>query len=81
VLVQTASAGQLNLNNAGDVLTLRDAGGNTLAIFDINGLSDDPNEAYTRNPDITGDFVRHSTVPAAAGALFSPGKKVDGSNF
>lgn len=80
-IVQTASTGQLNLNNAGDVLTLRDAQGNSVAVFDINGLSGNPDEAYTRNPDITGAFVQHSTVPVANGALFSPGRKVNGSNF
>ncbi len=80
-IVQTASEGQLNLNNAGDVLTLRDNQGNVLAVFDINGLSGNPNEAYTRNPDITGAFVRHPTIPAANGALHSPGVKVDGTNF
>lgn len=80
-IVQTASEGQLNLNNAGDVLTLRDSLGNMVAVFDINGLSGNPNEAYTRNPDVTGAFVRHPTIPAANGALHSPGVKVDGSNF
>lgn len=80
-IIQTASEGQLNLNNAGDVLTLRDTSGNVLAVFDINGLSGSPKEAYTRNPDVTGAFVRHPTIPAANGALHSPGVKVDGSNF
>lgn len=80
-LVQTASAGQLNLNNAGDVLTLRDAAGNTVATFDVTPFSDNPNESLTRNPDITGDFVQHSTIQIANGALFSPGRKVNGSNF
>jgi len=80
-IVQTASEGQLNLNNAGDILTLRDNQGNVLAVFDINPLSGNPNEAYTRNPDITGAFVRHSTIPAANGAIHSPGVKVNGSNF
>jgi len=80
-IVQTASEGQLNLNNAGDMLTLRDTQGNIVAQFDINGLSGNPDEAYTRNPDITGAFVQHATIPAANGALFSPGRRVDGSNF
>jgi ankyrin repeat protein len=69
------------LNNAGDVLTLRDSQGATVAVFDINGLSGNPDEAYSRNPDVTGAFVRHSAIPAANGALFSPGMKVNGSNF
>ncbi len=80
-LVQTATGGQLNLNNAGDMLTLRDAAGNTIAVFDVTPLSDNPNEAYTRDPDITGAFIQHSAVPAANGALFSPGTRVNGSNF
>lgn len=80
-VVQTASTGLLNLNNAGDMLTLRDTQGNVVAIFDINGLSGNPDEAYTRNPDITGAFVQHASIPAANGAFFSPGKRVNGSNF
>lgn len=80
-IVQTATGGLLNLNNAGDVLTLRDNLGNVVAVFDINGLSGNPDESYTRNPDITGAFVQHATIPAANGALFSPGRKVDSSNF
>lgn len=80
-LVQTASTGQLNMNNAGDMLTLKDAQGNTIAVFDVTPLSDNPNEAYTRNPDITGDFVQHADVPEAAGRLFSPGTRLNGSNF
>lgn len=80
-ITQVASSGLLNLNNAGDVLTLRDANGTTIAVFDINGLSGNPDEAYTRNPDITGAFVQHATIPAANGALFSPGRRINGANF
>ncbi len=80
-IVQTASEGQLNLNNAGDILIVADAEGNIIAEFDINPLSGNPDEAYTRNPDITGDFARHPTIPEANGALFSPGTRLDGSNF
>jgi len=80
-IVQTASEGQLNLNNAGDMLTLKDAMGNTVAVFDINGLSGNPDESYTRNPDISGAFERHARIPAAKGKPFSPGFKLDGSRF
>lgn len=80
-LVQTASSGQLNLNNAGDVLTLKDAQGNTIRSFDVTPLSDNPNEAYTRSPDITGDFLQHSAIPEAGGRLFSPGTRLNGTNF
>lgn len=77
-IVQVASGGQLNLNNAGDVLIVQDDQGLTLITFDINPLSGNPNESYTRSPDLTGDFERHSNVSSA---LFSPGTKLDGSSF
>lgn len=80
-IVQKASGGLLNLNNAGDILTLKDAQGNVVNTFDINGLSGNPNEAYTRNPDITGPFELHSQIPEAKGALFSPGLKLDLTKF
>lgn len=72
----------LNLNNAGDVLTVQDSDGVTVITFDIEPLSNNPDESYTRNPDITGDFVQHNDdIPEANGALFSPGTKLDGSSF
>lgn len=80
-IVQTASEGQLNLNNAGDELVLRDAQGAEIARFSVTGLSDNPDESYSRTPDITGNFERHSRIPAANGALWSPGVRVNGSNF
>lgn len=80
-LVQVASEGQLNLNNAGDLLTLKDVQGNKIAEFDINGLSGNPDESYTRNPDIKGNFNRHSNIPGSNGALFSPGTQLNGTPF
>ncbi|TPV34043.1 endonuclease [Paucihalobacter ruber] len=80
-IVQTASEGQLNMNNAGDFVTVRDAANNAILTFDINPLSGNPNEAYTRFPDIYGDFERYSNIPEANGALHTPGTKVDGSTF
>jgi len=80
--VQTATGGILNLNNSGDVLTVQDANGAVVITFDIEPLSNNPDESYTRNPDITGDFVQHDQdIPEANGALFSPGTKLDGSSF
>lgn len=78
-IVQTASAGLLNLNNDADIVTVTDASGKTLQTFDIAPLSHNPDESYTRNPDLTGAFVQHSTV--VKGRLFSPGMKVDLTNF
>ena len=79
-LVQTTTTGALNLNNAGDILTITNAQDSVVITFDVTPLSDNPNESYTRSPDITGDFVQHSTV--GSGTLyFSPGTRLDGSAF
>jgi hypothetical protein len=76
--VQTSTTGDMNLNNAGDIVTLTDADGNVVISFDIEPLSNNPNEAYTRDPDITGDFVQHGSLNDL---LFSPGTKNDGTPF
>lgn len=80
-VVQTASTGSINMNNAGDFVTLQDTSGTILLTFDVEPLSNNPNESYTRNPDLTGEFVQHSGVDAANGALYSPGTMLDGSSF
>jgi hypothetical protein len=80
-LVQIASGGQLNISNAGDLLTIQDATGNVILTLDVEPLSDNPDESYSRNPDLVGEYVQHSTIVEANGALFSPGRKVDGSSF
>ena len=80
-VVQTASTGSINMNNAGDFVTLQDASGTIVLTFDVEPLSNNPNESYTRNPDLTGEFVQHSGIDAANGALYSPGTMLDGSSF
>jgi hypothetical protein len=81
-IIQTASEGTLNMNNAGDLMTISDPTGNTFLTFDIEPLSNNPDESYTRNPDITGEtFEQHSSIATANGALFSPGHKSDGTDF
>lgn len=77
-IVQTSTSGDLNMNNAGDFMTVMDTNGNVVVTFDVTPLSDNPNESYTRNPDITGDFVQHGSI---SDVLFSPGTKVDGTPF
>jgi hypothetical protein len=77
-IVQISSTGNLNLSNAGDVMTLIDTAGFQIARFDIEPLSDNPNESYTRNPDISGDFEQHSENTSL---FFSPGTKIDGTTF
>lgn len=77
-VVQTASGGLLNMNNSGDFMTVTDAGGAVLVEFDIEPLSNNPDESYTRNPDITGEFEQHGDNTSL---LFSPGTKIDGTPF
>lgn len=80
-IVQTASGGLLNMSNSGDLMTLMDVSGNVVLTFDIEPLSNNPNESYTRNPDLTGEFVQHAGIESANSRLFSPGTKIDGTSF
>lgn len=77
-IVQTASSGGLSLNNSGDTITLKDDA-DSLVMQVIYGSEGGDNQSLTRSPDITGDFVKHSTASGSAGALFSPGTKLDGT--
>jgi hypothetical protein len=80
-LVQVASTGSLVLLNTGATIKLQDDSLLIDAYTYIGDMADD-DQSLTRFPDLTGPvFVRHSEVPAAAGALFSPGTLVDGSPF
>jgi len=85
-LVQVCSNKPINLNNGsvsngtpGDLLTIQDAQGNTILEFDVDLYSKNPDESYTRNPDVTGDFVQHAS--AVDGVLYSAGTRVDGTSF
>ena len=80
--VQIASEGSnINMNNAGDLVTFANSDGNTVLTFDVEPLSNNPNESYSRNPDLTGEFEQHAGILEANGALFSPGTQVDGTSF
>ena len=78
LLVADTSAVGLNLNNSGEIIVIKDAADQVVLSFDSDALSNNPNESYTRFPDITGEFEQHSTN---AGGLFSPGTMVDGTAF
>ena len=80
-IVQVASEGILNMNNGGDFVTVYDSNDISVLTFDIEPLSNNPDESYTRNPDVSGEFEQHSGIVEANAALFSPGTRVDGSNF
>lgn len=76
--IQKSTSGDMNLNNAGDILTITDSVNNVILTFDITPLSDNPNESFTRNPDLIGAFEQHS---ASTALKFSPGTKINGSPF
>tara|TARA_B100000927_G_scaffold179637_1_gene144694 strand:+ start:275 stop:1294 length:1020 start_codon:yes stop_codon:yes gene_type:complete len=87
-IVQTATNGILNMNNAGDFVTVYNSNGEVVLTFDVEPLSNNPDESYTRYPDLNlepGDdgilFYQHAGIGEALGAYFSPGTKIDGTNF
>tara|TARA_B110000046_G_scaffold134916_1_gene141203 strand:- start:61 stop:708 length:648 start_codon:yes stop_codon:yes gene_type:complete len=75
----TSSDQVLNLNNSGDVLTVKNNNDSTIFIFDVTPYSDNPNQSFTRFPDLHGEYVQHNS--SNTGTLFSPGTKADGSSF
>jgi predicted extracellular nuclease/methionine-rich copper-binding protein CopC len=78
-LVQTASTGTLGLNNGGDSVILND--GNSDVLTESYGSSAGDNQSITRDPDISGSFVKHSLATGSGGSLFSPGTLINGSQF
>jgi hypothetical protein len=81
-MVQTANGFQsrLNLNNAGDSVTIKDPNDEVVLSYNSSdtGVNHGSNQSVTRYPDLTGDFQLHS---GANGSLFSPGTRVDGTSF
>lgn len=77
--VYTASSGRLSLNNGGDTISLMNAA--TLITSLTYGSEGGENEALTRDPFPTADFVPHSEIPGANGALFSPGSLATGMPY
>ena len=77
ILADTGIEG-LSLNNSLEVIVIKNNLGNTILVFNSDALSNNPNESYTRNPDLTGSFVQHASINTNK---FSPGTKVNGSSF
>jgi hypothetical protein len=74
----------LDLDDSGDKMVLLDADGLFVDAFtygDQGGTPAASDESLTRDPDLTGDFCPHTQAQSAAGAIFSPGTRVDGSGF
>ena len=78
-LVFTSSG--LNFNNGVDSIVVRDPFAAEVARRDYPSVDGAANQSLTRSPDVTGEFLRHSTVVDGNGALFSPGARLDGSPF
>ncbi|MCF8357482.1 MAG: lamin tail domain-containing protein [Prolixibacteraceae bacterium] len=76
----TAWGGSLGLNNSGDVVTLKDAASYVVDSYSYGSEGGD-NQSLTRDPDLTGPFVQHTTASGSGGSLFSPGNHVDDSPF
>ena len=79
--VQTASGGFLGFNNGGDTLTL------SSDVEDIvstgYGSEGGDNQSLTRDPDLFGPepLTKHMTAAGSGGTRYSPGTRVDGSQF
>jgi hypothetical protein len=61
----------LNLNNSGDGIFIKTAGG-TIVTSHTYGSEASNNQSVGRDPDFTGAFTEHSGI-VALGRLFSPG--------
>ena len=76
--VHTASS--LSLNNGGDTIRLLNPTGRIVAevAYGSEGGND---QSLTREPDIAGEFIGHTGIPAADGARFTPGLTTSGIPF
>lgn len=78
IVLKTDSVDGWNPNNSGEVIAFKDNTGKTILTFDSDALSNNPNESYTRFPDVTGAFIQHGDTTSV---LFSPGTRTDGTPF
>ena len=79
---QVFTASGLALNNDGDSVWIKGPGGTQLAV-ETYGTEGGDDQSLTRFVDLDADtsLVKHTQAPAAAGARFSPGTRVDKSSF
>ncbi|AOW18734.1 hypothetical protein LPB03_15295 [Polaribacter vadi] len=66
------TAGTLSLNNGGDTVTLANSGATTIATYTY-GSEANSAESIGRNDDLTGTFVKHSTISSNP-VTASPGR-------
>ncbi len=77
---QVASSGGLDLDDSGETVMIVNQSSVIMAKTTYGALADD-RQSISRDPDYFGGFAKHSAIENAAGALFSPGTKTDGSAF
>ena len=82
--VVKSSSGSLALTNSGLTILVRDEKGNLVTQMSyggVSGLNGGNGQSLTRSPDVTGNFVLHTSVAAAHARKFSAGLKLDGTPF
>ena len=79
-LVQVSTRESLDLANAGETLTLFDAADVVVTSYAYGSVGSN-NSSWTRDPDLSENWVRHCTPTCAEGRRFSPGSRVDGEPF
>ena len=72
-LTQVASVGYLGLNNGGDTIIIKDDSSTTITSYTYGSEGGD-NQSIARGTDLTGSFVKHSTIGGNS-VLFSPGRR------
>src|SRR5262245_60663057 len=80
-LVFAVGGAGLSLNNGADSIIVKDNSGLEVARRDYPSADGNANQAITRSPDISGDFVLHTAARGSGGRLFSPGTQVNGAAF
>ncbi len=75
--VDTAG-GSLSLNNTGDTVTVENEVSQLVDTVTY-GSEGNNDESLTRDPDISGGFVGHTTATGSGGSQGSPGTKINGS--
>lgn len=73
------TTGSLGFNNGGDDVIVKNTSG-AVVVSVTYGSEGGNDEALTRDPDLTGSFVQHTSITGVT-ASFSPGAKNDGTNF
>lgn len=71
----------LSLNNGGDSIIVKDNFGAEAVRHDYPPPNSGIGQAITRSPDVTGNFVAHSSAAGGGGRLFSPGTRANGIPF